>query len=289
MRVPSREKRFVWIVSIVPGILLWGTAIVSRIFFSTLLMFKSGDLIFAGLMISLFPPAIVNVLDSRWRAAVDKQIPEFMSNLSEASRTGITLTRAIELSSKRGGRGPLASELARVVTLMSWGRSLDDALTEFAERVDTRLARRTAILVSEINRSGGDIREVLETVSRHISELQTIQMERRSLIRPYVVIVYVAFVIFIFIDILLIRTFFTQLQSLQSSVAEAQGLFLGTPIDLEEIELVLSNLVLIEGLIGGLVAGKMGEGSMGAGLKHSVIMMIGGFVAFFVFVWNKII
>jgi flagellar protein FlaJ len=38
-------------------------------------------------------------------------------------------------------------------------------------------------------------------------------------------------------------------------------------------------MTIVQGFFGGLVAGKMGEGSISAGLKHSLIMMILGYVA----------
>lgn len=288
MRVPRAEKRLVWISSLVIGLLLEGTALLNFLFLKIPLIFRPDDLVFLGLIISLFPPAAVNVLDARWRSAIDKNLPEFLIGLSEASSTGITLTRAIELAAKRKLE-PLSSELQRVVILISWGANLDDALVEFADRVETRLARRTAILVSEINRSGGDIQEVLETVSKHISELHTLEMERKSLIRPYTAIVYVAFLIFVFIDILLIRTLFSQLKSVQALVGEGMGLFLGGGMELGQVELILSQLSILEGLFGGLVAGKMSEGSAGAGLKHSLILMTSGFLAFFFLVWHPII
>jgi flagellar protein FlaJ len=38
-------------------------------------------------------------------------------------------------------------------------------------------------------------------------------------------------------------------------------------------------MTLIQAFFGGLVAGKMGEGSIYAGLKHSLIMMILGYLS----------
>jgi flagellar protein FlaJ len=70
-------------------------------------------------------------------------------------------------------------------------------------------------------------------------------------------------------------------------VAEG-GLFIGSPVELSRIQLVMFHLTLIEGFYGGLAAGKMGEGSMGAGLKHSLIMMALGFLAFFFLVWHPL-
>jgi hypothetical protein len=41
----------------------------------------------------------------------------------------------------------------------------------------------------------------------------------------------------------------------------------------------------IEAFVGGLVAGKMGEASTGAGLKHSLILMVAAYLVFYMYVW----
>jgi len=48
-----------------------------------------------------------------------------------------------------------------------------------------------------------------------------------------------------------------------------------SPADLKRIFL---HLTLVQGFFSGLVAGKMGEGSVSAGLKHSLVMMLLGYV-----------
>jgi archaeal flagellar protein FlaJ len=38
-------------------------------------------------------------------------------------------------------------------------------------------------------------------------------------------------------------------------------------------------MVLVQGFFGGSVAGKMGEGTISSGLKHSIVMMLMGYLA----------
>jgi flagellar protein FlaJ len=287
MRVPHKERMYVSIVSAIIGVALISTTLFFAFFSQDKSIFNPDELLFAALVVSLFPPAVVNILDSRWRNSVDRRIPDFLSDIAEAGRTGVTLTRSIELSAKRK-YGPLSSELQRIVSMISWGKNLEEVFKEFAERVDTILARRTAILIVETNRSGGEMKEILEELSRHISELTSIENERKSMIRPYVGIMYIAFFIFVFITILLIRTFFAQMQEIQTLAAEAGGTLLSAGAELSQIQRVMFHLSLVEGFFAGLIAGKMGEGSMGAGLKHSLILIIIGFLAFFLLVWHPI-
>jgi flagellar protein FlaJ len=287
MRIPESEKRVTWIVSAATGMTLGLTALINALYLKAPLVLTVDELMFLALMVAIFPPAVVNLLDGRWRNAVDNAIPKFLRELSEAGRTGVTLTRAIELASKRK-YGPLSGELKRIVAHLSWGLSLEEALKRFAERVNTRLARRTAILISEISRAGGEVQEILETVSRHINELQTVERERRSQIRPYITIVYIAFFIFLFVDIMLIKTFFSELEHMKGVMAEAGGMFLASALDVGKVEQVMFHITILEGFYGGLIAGKVGEGSIGAGLKHSLAMMAIGFLAFYLIVWKGI-
>jgi flagellar protein FlaJ len=81
----------------------------------------------------------------------------------------------------------------------------------------------------------------------------------------------VALFVFLFTIVLLFKTFFTSGEGVP---------LLSTPtMSPAEMKRIFFHLSLIQGLFGGLVAGKMGEGSMSAGLKHSLVMMLLSFVA----------
>lgn len=280
MRVSKRDKKLVIIISVALGLTQVITVIMNEFMFKADLIFKTDQLIFLSLIIALFPPAIINFVDMRWRLSIDKNIPEFLRELSEAGRTGVTLTRALDLASKRR-YGPLSSELERIVTKLSWGGNFEDSLKKFAERIETKLAKRTSILLTEINRSGGDIKDVLDTISRHIRELQSIEDERRSQLQTYVGIVYIAFFIFIFIDYILLKTFFARIEALKESLSDVGGLFLMKELSYESIKTIMFHMSIMQGLFGGLIAGKMGEGALGAGLKHSLILIIIAFLMFY--------
>ncbi len=279
LRVPKRDRMIVLGISIGLGLIQAATILVNTMIFKAPLILGADQLLFITVIVMLFPPAVVNFLDMRWRMSVDRNIPEFLRELSEAGRTGVTLTRALDLASKRR-YGPLSSELERVVAKISWGGNFEDALRDFGRRVDTKLAKRTTVLLSEISRSGGEIRDVLDIVSKHIRELQTIEEERMSQLRMYVAIVYLAFFIFLFIDYVLVQTFFAKIESLKGAVKESGGLFLMAEMSLATIKTSMFHMSVVQGIFGGLVAGKMGEAAIGAGLKHSLVLIVIAFVVF---------
>ncbi len=287
--VPS-EKKLVAIVSIALGVTM---AFVSLVSFFVLgprnMPLQWDQLLVTGLMIALFPAAVVDYLDFRWQQGIDKNIPRLLREIAESSMTGLTLTRAIEVSSERD-YGPLTPELKRVITQTSLGSSFEDAMKSLGTRCRTKLAQRTATLVSEVSRSGGDTKEIMEQLNKHIGELQTIDRERHTQMFPYSVVVYVAFGVFLFTDIMLIRTFFTQIVAMQSQILQTAGgagtSILGAGVDLDLLKRILFHATVIQAIFGGLIAGKMSEGKLGAGLKHTILLLLMTFLSFFVFVWS---
>lgn len=286
-KINPSDKKLVTGVSVGIALALILTGIINLQILKAHLIFELDQLIFLALIIGIFPPAVVNFIDSRWKQNVDKHIPEFLRELSEAGRTGVTLTRALELATKRR-YGPLSSELERIVIKLSWGGNLEESFREFGERVGTKLAKRTATIISEVHRSGGDVKDVLDMVSKHLGELQAIDDERASQLKMYVFIIYIAFFIFLIIDFLLVKTLFVKMTAIKESMTESGsgGFFIAGALDLKSITQIMFHMSAIESLFGGLVAGKMGEGSISAGLKHSLTLMIITFLAFYILIWR---
>ncbi len=288
-RIEQNEKRIVAATSVAIGVTVFVAVSISLILHLNLPL-KWDRLLVVGLIIALFPPSVVEYLDLRWERGIDKNVPRLLREIAESGRTGLTLTRAIEVSSERD-YGPLTPELKRVLAQISWGSSLEDAMKTFATRARTKLAQRTATLITEVARSGGDTQDIMEQVNRHIGELQSIDRERYAQMRPYAVVVYIAFGVFLFTDIMLIQTFFTQIQQLQNAVLQTAGgggsIFGGAAtVDIDLLKSVLFHATIIEGIFGGIIAGKMSEAKMGAGLKHTLLLLLITFLSFYVFVWR---
>jgi flagellar protein FlaJ len=51
-------------------------------------------------------------------------------------------------------------------------------------------------------------------------------------------------------------------------------------LDVKTVTSIMFHMSVIQGIFGGLVAGKMGEGALGAGMKHCLLMIVIAFLAF---------
>ena len=290
-KIDPKEKKLVVIVSVALGLIVAVSAVLAAFVFRFSNMALEWDqMIILGMIVAVFPPASVEYLDLRWQRGIDQNIPRLLREIAESGKTGLTLVRAIEVSADRD-YGPLTPELKQMVAQISWGTSLDDALKSFAKRARTKLAQRTSDLISEVARSGGDTQEIMEQLNKHIGELQSIDRERYAQMRPYAAVVYIAFGVFLFTDIMLIRSFFQQILELQTAILNTPGgatsIFGGaSSVDIALLKKVLFHAVIVQALVGGLVAGKMSEARLGAGLKHTLILLVIAFVAFFLWVWR---
>jgi len=197
-------------------------------------------------------------------------LPDLFRSIVQAQEIGMTLPKALEEAAKRD-YGPLTPELKKMTVQISWGASFEEALLAFGRRVGTVLTQRTVPMIIEASRSGGRVEKVFDPMGKFVQTTILLEKERRTQTRPYIAIIYVALFVFLFTIVMLFKTFFTNVEG-----TALLSMPTSSPTDLKRIFL---HLTLVQGFFSGLVAGKMGEGSVSAGLKHCLVMMLLGYVA----------
>ena len=229
-------------------------------------------------------PGVVDWIFNRWRGQIDDALPTFLSDVTGNAKTGFSLTRSLEMAADND-YGALTKELKRMRAQLSWGIPFEDVIRSELRRLDSRIARRTFGVLLEANRAGGKVEEMLEAIQHHTMELHQIEKEVRNNLRPFTMTTYIAVFIFLGIAIILIDTFFAGLISANKAAAGGEIAFQGlSGINLGEIKSAFLQIALVEAVIGGLGAGKLGEASFAAGIKHIVILVVATVLAFQLFV-----
>jgi flagellar protein FlaJ len=264
-KIEERMKKIAWIVSAFLAL-----AIVLLAYF----MFLGGpmfdEFVFFAVIVGLFPPAILSYVDFKWRRAIDEHLPDLFRSIVQAQETGMTLPQALEEAAKRD-YGPLTAELKRMTAQISWGMSFEDALLAMGRRVNTVLVQRTVPMIIEASHSGGHVEKVFDPMGKFIQTTLLLDKERRTQTRPYIAIIYVAFFVFLFTIMLLFKSFFVSIEGLPMLGSAVMSSF--------EMQRLFFHMTSIQAFFGGVVAGKMGDGTISAGLKHSLILMLCGYVA----------
>ena len=238
-----------------------------------------------GIITGIVPVTLYQLKEVQRRDSVDKHMPVFLLALLSSVQSGANLIKAIEQTANRN-LGALTAPLKNLKANMSWGMPMDEAFAHFADTTDTRIARRVTVLLEMALKIGGDIAENLEMIQKHVTEMQNIEKNRKSQLAPYTYTIYISYAVFLAVAVLLVTSFFTEIEKVQISIREqgsaSEGGLFGSLADMDVglMESALFNMAIIEAVFGGLAAGKIGAGSYVAGIKHVVAMIVIAVIAF---------
>jgi len=213
----------------------------------------------------------------RWVYKIDSVFPDFVRDLAASRRAGMTFTKAI-LFTSNGNYGLLTKEIKRIAQQISWGSSVEEALTEFAHRINTTSVKRTISLIIEASRSGGNVADVLEVASQDALEIKQLEAERRVNMASYVIVIYVSMLVFMAIIGILAGVFIPTITG-----SEAQGLSQtmgGSLINQAEIIQVFYFATLAQSIGTGLVAGIFEDGHFPSSVKHVFILVFISWIVF---------
>jgi flagellar protein FlaJ len=210
---------------------------------------------------------------------IDTIFPDFVRDLAESRRAGMTFTKAILFASK-GNYGILSPEIQKISQQVSWGSSVTDALIAFSQRVNTKSIRRTISLIIEASKSGGNVADVLDVAAKDAREIKMLEAERRTNMASYVVVIYVGMFVFLAIVAILCVKFIPAMTG-EGSSGLASAMNSGSAsVSPKEITDVFYFASLVQGFGSGIVAGVFEDGNFSSGVKHVFIMV---FTSWFLF------
>ncbi|MEM1579208.1 MAG: type II secretion system F family protein [Archaeoglobaceae archaeon] len=252
--------------------------------------FTLDDYIFIGIIIILAPFAFFYEVGKRGIKLYMRLTPVFLNKLASANESGMSIYRAITMLAK-SDTSPLRREIEKIKSNLEWGVSLGDALVRFANRLRIFEISRTMTLLNEALKSSGNVTEVLTTSAKDAASAELLRRERAVNMFSYVIIIYIAFFVFIGIVYVIASTFLSTLAEAASRVQSAggSGLSILQQVDVVTYRNVFMHAAVFQGLFGGIVAGVMGEGSVSAGIKHALIMVLIAYIGFSVMFGFRII
>ena len=226
------------------------------------------------------PYIIFQYLEFSRVKSIEKQFPELLRILSEAQRSGINLIDAFK-SAEKSANGQFKIEVAKMQSQLSWGIPFPKVVKMFEDRSNSVFVKRMMTVVMEAYNSGGDIAEAMESVASNANVIKELEEERSSKLYQQVIVMYVIFFIFLGMVIVL-QKILGPMFLMQTTASQQGGGFLGGDESLPPsyYRNMFFNMVMIQAIFTGLIAGQLGEGKVVAGAKHSVIMLLVGLAIF---------
>lgn len=277
MYFKPKYKNPIYIVSIATAVVLFSLLILQGRYVLELPYIISLDMkvnyaFSLCILIAIVPPAIVELNNSAWLKQVDKNIPRLMMDLTESIRSGMPLVRALEVAATRN-YGPITPILETTVVNFNLTSDLDGSLKWFGESLLRPSGKRMATILQEAYKSGGRMLEVLDTSIQMFTNLDEYKEEKQSTVSPYVLLVYASTLIFLFIGWIIIQQFILPLTKTDPSIPGV-GNLIGRMLPLNYYKAIVFWAAVMEGLIGGFVAGKITDSKIASGLIHSVLLIL---------------
>jgi len=219
------------------------------------------------------PFMIYIIIDSAKEKEKEEMFLEFSRDLVEGVKSGVPISKSI-INLREKDYGALSQHVNKMANQISLGIPVKDTFDIFARDIGNTTIIRAVNLIKEAERTGGNIETILDSVANSVSTIEKLKKERSSAIYSLVVQGYIIYLIFIII--ILVMQF--KILPMTSGITDLGGIgdigISTTPISADQLSTPFLYLLVTQGLFAGIIIGKLSSGSIKAGIKHSIILVI---------------
>lgn len=256
----------------------------SAIFAATLLFLhvEISQVIIFAVILAFIPPGLYDFHKRGTIRKMEAEFPAFIRDISLALESGMTLKGAFSVTSQ-GEYGALTPVIIHLDNLMTWGVSFEESLLYMATKYPTPLIKRTVSTIIEATKGGGELGPILIAVTIDAEETKAMEKRRSAETQPYLIVGYMSFFVFMAVILIISHSFIGMMAEMiaETKVSELGGIqFQVSEEDIAMYKTLFFHALVIQGVCCGLVTAKISEGTVLAGLKHSVIFVVIGIIAY---------
>jgi flagellar protein FlaJ len=240
------------------------------------------DFFVLGMLCLIAPYGFAETARLRRIAKIEERLPDFLRDVAEAGRFGMTLPDAIVVAST-GRYGLLTDEIKKMASQIEWGVPVAHALELFEKRVPTPLTQRVVSIVTRANEAGGNVADVLTMVAHDTREAQLAQQARQISMLTYVTVIYISFFVFLVTIYIMAAVFLPQMITAgcgvsSSSLSTGSGAITLAFQFVPVLFLAFMVAVIVHAVGDGIMAGVLFNGRVAEGLQHATIMLATGWL-----------
>ncbi len=211
---------------------------------------------------------ILNFLAYKKTKSIEMFLPDFLQLSSSNIRAGMSIDKAFWFSI-RSNFGSLADEMEIIAKKVLSGTEFSEAIDEFGQKFDSMTIKRTAKLINEGIKSGGEMADLLDKLSENIRSIHTMQKEISANVTTYAIFIIFAVGIaapFLFglgYQLLTVTEKISASITLPSSIAISSPMsFRAPPISSEQFKLFSIVWLSITSLFSSMLVSSIKKGSI---------------------------
>jgi flagellar protein FlaJ len=198
----------------------------------------------------------------------EKAMPSFLRDVTESRKIGLSPEKSIIHATQRSGYGGFTEVLGLVRSQMEWGVSIRKIFANVKRRVQTWPVLINFLILVETIRIGGGSAAALEILTEYSEKQKDVDVNKRSLLRPYVIL---AFIWCVLIALTTTMVTLTVYALTQISLPGTAAIPVGT---MQEQINLFSIGIILQCWLSGFFVGKVNEGTFAAGFKYSAMLVL---------------
>lgn len=286
-KLSNEEKGIIKKLILITTVISIAVSTLILIFYRNFLMSILG--FFGTYILILLYAYFKKVLKRRARIKkLEEVFPDFLQLMSSNLRAGMTIDRAMMLSS-RPEFAPLDDEILQTGKDITTGKSIEMSLLDMSKRINSEKINKTILLIISGIRAGGDLAVLLDETAVYMRERGFVEKKASSSVLMYVIFIFLAVSIFAPALFSLSTVLVEILEEILSGIPTDLPTNVSAPFTLSKLNISITFIkyfsiafMLTIDLLSSLVLGLVNKGDEKEGLKYfPAILVISVFIFFF--------
>lgn len=219
------------------------------------------------------PPAVIYMNIARINSDAEKAMPSFLRDVTEARKIGLSPEKSIVHAAERTGYGRFSEVLKLIRSQMEWGVSIRKIFGNVKQKIQTWPVLVNFLILVETIRIGSGPPKALETLTEYSEKQKDVEANKKSLMRPYVILAFIWSVLIALTTTMVTTTVYALTQiSLPGTTA--------LPFETMQSQINLFSIgIILQCWLSGFFVGKVNEGTFAAGFQYSAMLVLTAHIA----------
>ncbi len=227
------------------------------------------------LLVVSLPPTFIYWRIAKDNMAAEEAMPSFLRDVTESRKIGLSPVKSIIHATERKAYGSFSETLNLVRSQIEWGVPLRKIFANIERRIRSWPVLVYFLILIETIEFGGGSADALEILSDYSEKNKEVESNKRSTLKPYVMLAFVWSVLIALTTSIVAITIFvlTQITAPGASPAMFSAM---------QHQIVMFSVgIIVQCWMSGFFIGKISEGTFGAGFKYSAMLAVTGYVSLF--------
>jgi len=231
------------------------------------------EIVTIGLILMSLPPALEYFKIARINYDAEDAIPNFIRDVTESEKIGLSPEKSIIQATTRKDYGRFSQFLELVRSQIEWGVPLRKTLANIGHKIRSWFVIVNFAMMIETIEIGGNSTQALEILSEYSEKEREVQINKRALLRPYVVLAFVWSVLIAATTTIVAMTTYLMTTIMNSSLTVVTAVAITNQMKMFSVGIIL------QCWLSGFFIGKISEGNFAAGFKYSAMLAATAYIS----------